>query len=79
MCVVEDAGGRVDSIGRMTVFVTDIEVYRSSRRALGETYRSVMGRHFPAMALVEVSRLVDPRAMVEIEATAMLTDEPTGS
>jgi len=70
--VVEEAGGGVEHIGRLTIFVTDIEAYRSSLRPLGEAYRELMGRHFPAMALVEVSRMVDDDATVEIETTAVI-------
>ena len=65
-------GGDATSIGRMTVFVTDLDAYRQSRKAIGEIWRARMGRHYPAMALVEVSRLVDPRGKVEIEATAVI-------
>lgn len=75
MKVVSEAGGTAKSIGRMTVFVTDLDAYRSSLKEVGEVYRAHMGRHFPAMALMEVSRLVDPRGKVEIEATAVLTGE----
>ena len=70
--VVRAAGGRPEHIGRMTVFVTDMEEYRMSLKALGEEYRERMGRHYPAMALVEVSGLVDEGARVEIEATAVI-------
>ena len=70
--VVAEAGGAVEDIGRLTIWVTDIEAYRSSLKPLGEAYREVMGRHFPAMVLVEVKSLVDPNAVVEIEGTAML-------
>ena len=72
MEVVRAAGGGPESVGRMTVYVTDVETYRASRRDLGPVYREHMGRHFPAMALVEVSALVDPRAVVEIETTAVV-------
>ena len=72
LSVVHEAGGDATSIGRMTVFVTDLDAYRQSRKAIGEVWRARMGRHFPAMALVEVSRLVDPRGKVEIEATAVI-------
>jgi enamine deaminase RidA (YjgF/YER057c/UK114 family) len=72
MAIVEEAGGRAEDIGRMTIFVTDLDVYRAERRRLGDVYRATMGKHFPAMALVEVKRLVDPRALVEIEATAVI-------
>jgi len=74
MIVVTEAGGTAESIGRMTIFVTDLDAYRASRKEIGEVYRAHMGRHFPAMALAEVSRLVDPRGKVEIEATAILTE-----
>lgn len=74
MTVVTEAGGTAESIGRLTIFVTDLDAYRSSRKEVGAVYRTHMGRHFPAMALAEVSRLVDPRGKVEIEATAILTD-----
>ena len=70
--VVAAAGGEARHIGRMTVYVTDLDAYMASRRRLGEAYRTRMGRHYPAMALVEVRRLVDPGAKVEIEATAVL-------
>lgn len=72
LAVVEAAGGRAEDIGRMTVYVTDLAAYRASRPALGEIHRKHMGRHYPAMALVEVKGLVDPGASVEIEATAVI-------
>lgn len=73
LAVVRAAGGDAESIGRMTVFVTDIEAYRSSTAEIGAVWRSQMDRHYPAMALMEVAGLVDPRGKVEIEATAVLT------
>lgn len=72
LAVVREAGGRAHDIGRMTIYVTDLAAYWGSRKEIGEAYRARMGRHYPAMALVEVSRLVDPRGKVEIEATAIL-------
>jgi enamine deaminase RidA (YjgF/YER057c/UK114 family) len=72
LTVVREAGGEVGDIGRFTIYVTDIAQYRASLEPLGEVYRRRMGKHFPAMALVEVSSLVDERALVEIEATAVL-------
>jgi enamine deaminase RidA (YjgF/YER057c/UK114 family) len=72
IAVVEAAGGHVEGIARMTWYVTDMEAYRASLRELGPVYRGVMGRHFPAMALVRVVELVEPEAMVEIEAVAVL-------
>jgi enamine deaminase RidA (YjgF/YER057c/UK114 family) len=70
--VVEAGGGRIEDIVRMTWYVTDIEAYRSSLRELGPVYRGVLGRHFPAMAVVQVVSLVEPEALVEIEATAVI-------
>ena len=72
LAVVRDAGGAPEDIGRFTIYVTDMARYRASLKALGEVYRRRMGSHYPAMALVEVRALVDPNAMVEIEATAVL-------
>ena len=70
--VVESAGGRPEQIGRLTWYVTDLEQYRSHMHEVGMAYRDVMGRHFPAMAVVEVRGLVEKDALVEIEATAVL-------
>ena len=70
--VVTEAGGGPEDIGRLTIFVTDLDAYRASRKEIGETYRRHMGKHYPAMALMEVARLVDPGAKVEIEATAVI-------
>lgn len=70
--VVRAAGGGPEHIGRLTIFVTDLDAYRASRKPLGEAYRRLMGTHYPAMALVEVKRLLDQGAVVEIEATAVL-------
>lgn len=78
LAVVRAAGGDAESIGRMTVYVTDMEAYRSSRSEIGAVWRAHMDRHFPAMALMEVSGLVDPRGRVEIEATAVITDTEGG-
>ena len=72
MAVVTEAGGTAESIGRMTIFVTDLDAYRSARPEIGAVYRAVMGKHFPAMALVQVADLLEEGAMVEIEATAAL-------
>jgi enamine deaminase RidA (YjgF/YER057c/UK114 family) len=75
LAVVRAAGGSPPHIGRMTIYVTDIEAYRSEPKALGEVYRARMGRHYPAMALVAVTSLVDAGALIEIEATAVLPPE----
>jgi enamine deaminase RidA (YjgF/YER057c/UK114 family) len=70
--VVRAAGGGPEHIGRMTVYVIDRHTYLASLKPLGEVHRRLMGRHYPAMTLVEVRALVDANAAVEIEATAVL-------
>jgi enamine deaminase RidA (YjgF/YER057c/UK114 family) len=76
LAVVREAGGRPEHVARMTVYVTDMGVYRAERPRLGAVWRASMGRHYPAMALVEVRSLVDPNAVVEIEATAVIPEGP---
>ncbi|HJR50275.1 MAG TPA: SDR family NAD(P)-dependent oxidoreductase [Gemmatimonadales bacterium] len=73
LAVLGDAGGEPRDIGRFTIYVTEMAQYRGSLKPLGEVYRKRMGTHYPAMALVEVKSLVDPNAVVEIEATAVLS------
>ncbi|MGH7565490.1 MAG: RidA family protein [Gemmatimonadota bacterium] len=75
LAVVRAAGGRPEHVARLTVYVTDMNAYRAARARLGDAWRAAMGRHYPAVALVEVRSLVDPRAVVEIEATAVLPEE----
>ena len=72
IAVVHAANGRVVDIAEMTVYVTDIEAYRSARKQLGPIWRERMQTHFPAMALVAVSALVESDALVEIQAVAYL-------
>jgi enamine deaminase RidA (YjgF/YER057c/UK114 family) len=72
LAVVRAAGAAPGQVARMTVYVTDIAVYRDSRRALRDVWRRQMGAHYPAMALVQVVALVDEGALVEIEAEAVL-------
>jgi NAD(P)-dependent dehydrogenase (short-subunit alcohol dehydrogenase family)/enamine deaminase RidA (YjgF/YER057c/UK114 family) len=72
LAVVGQAGGTPEDIGRFTIYVTDLAQYRASLKPLGEVYRRRIGAHYPAMALVEVTSLVDAQALVEIEATAVL-------
>jgi len=74
LAVLAQAGGGPEHMARLTWYVVDMEEYRSSLQALGPAYRAVMGRHFPAMTLVQVGGLVEPEARVEIEATAILPD-----
>jgi len=70
--VVWAAGGKPTDIARMVVYVTDKSEYAARAREIGEIWRARMGRHYPAMALVEVKGLLDDEAKVEIEATALL-------
>ena len=72
VAVVREAGGLPEQVARMTMYVTSMERYRASRTAIGEIWRRHMGVHYPPMALVEVTALVDKDAAVEIEATAVL-------
>lgn len=70
--VLEAAGGGPEHMARMTWYVADREEYIASLKALGSAYREVMGKHFPAMTCVQVAGLVEARARVEIEVTAVL-------
>jgi enamine deaminase RidA (YjgF/YER057c/UK114 family) len=75
--VLACAGGRPEHIVRMTWYVVDKAEYLGCAKALGEIYRDVMGRHYPAMTAVEVSALIEDEARVEIEATAVIEGEST--
>ena len=70
--VLAEAGARPEHIVRLTWYVTDRREYIARKKELGVVYRSILGRHYPAMTLVEVSALVEDAAKVEIEATAVL-------
>ncbi len=70
--VVEAAGGAPEDIVRLTWYVTDKKDYLDNQAEVGAAYRRVLGRHFPAMAMVVVSGLVEDEALVEIEATAVI-------
>jgi enamine deaminase RidA (YjgF/YER057c/UK114 family) len=72
IAVVHGARGKVADIAEMTVYVTDIEAYRAARKELGPIWKDLMQTHFPAMALVAVSALVEREALVEIQAVAYL-------
>jgi enamine deaminase RidA (YjgF/YER057c/UK114 family) len=75
LAVVRAAGAEPEQVARMMVYVTDLEEYRSARRRLGPIWRARFGGHYPAMALVGVTGLVEPRAKVEIEAVVALEAE----
>jgi enamine deaminase RidA (YjgF/YER057c/UK114 family) len=72
LAVARAAGASPEDAAKMTVYVTDLDAYRGSLRAIGQAWRARFGRHFPAMALVGVAGLVEHRAKVEIEATFSL-------
>jgi enamine deaminase RidA (YjgF/YER057c/UK114 family) len=72
--VVRAAGGGSEHIVKLLAFVTDLDKYRDSQKAIGEAWRIRMGNYWPAMSLVKVSGLIEPGALVEIEGTAILPD-----
>src|SRR5215813_2384073 len=78
LSVVREAGGGPENIGRLLIFVTNKEEYTSQLRAVGVAYRQLMGKHFPAMTLVEVSSLLERLAKVEIEALAVIQAPDAG-
>jgi enamine deaminase RidA (YjgF/YER057c/UK114 family) len=71
--IVESAGGRASDIVRLTWYVIDKKEYLARQKEVGETYRRIMGKHFPAMTMVVVSGLIEGEALVEIEATAVMS------
>ena len=70
--VLAEAGGGPEHVVRMTWYITDKEAYLGNLKAIGEAYRGTMGRNYPAMAMVQVAALIEDRARVEIEATAVI-------
>jgi enamine deaminase RidA (YjgF/YER057c/UK114 family) len=70
--VVTAAGGRPEQIARLVIYVTNKTEYIDRREEVGQSYRAHLGKHFPAMVLVEVKSLLDDQAKVEIEAVAVL-------
>lgn len=73
LTVVREAGGTPHQIGRLTIYVTDKLAYSAARKEIGAHYKSLMEGHYPAMALVQVAGLLEDGAVVEIEATAVLS------
>lgn len=69
--VLAEAGAAPHDVVRLTWYITDRDAYLAAARPLGELYRSVFGRHYPVMSVVVVAGLLEPRALVEIEATAV--------
>jgi enamine deaminase RidA (YjgF/YER057c/UK114 family) len=74
LAVLREGGAGPHHVVRMTWYVRDMDEYLAARPELGKVYRETMGRNFPAMALVEVRRLVEPDARLEIEATAVVPE-----
>jgi enamine deaminase RidA (YjgF/YER057c/UK114 family) len=72
VAVLAEADAGPEHVVRMTWYVTDLENYRNNLPGIGRTYRDVMGKNFPAMAVVGVTGLVEPNAMIEIESTAVI-------
>lgn len=72
VAVVAEAGGRPEHITRLTWYVTDKREYLTRLDEIGKAYRAVMGKHFPAMTMVQVVALVEDEALVEIEANAVI-------
>jgi enamine deaminase RidA (YjgF/YER057c/UK114 family) len=70
--ILAEADSGPQHLVRLTWYVTDMATYRASLKELGGVYREVFGKHFPTMALVQVVSLVEPSALVEIEATAVI-------
>ena len=74
--IVTTAGGSVGNIGRLTWFVKDKAEYLAHQREIGQAYRKVFGKHFPAMSMLVVKDLIEDKALVEIEATAFIPPQP---
>src|SRR5688572_30272524 len=80
VAVLKEAGAEPQHLVRLTWYIIDKAAYVAARREIGRAYRDVLGRHFPPMSLVVVAALLEDRALVEIEATAVVSsDAPSGS
>jgi enamine deaminase RidA (YjgF/YER057c/UK114 family) len=73
--IVRAAGGDVENIGRLTWFVKDKAEYLAKQREVGQAYRRVFGKHFPAMSMLVVKDLIEDEALIEIEATAFIAQD----
>jgi enamine deaminase RidA (YjgF/YER057c/UK114 family) len=76
LAVLAEAGAGPEHVVRMTWYITDREEYLTTLEDMGQIYRELMGRHFPAMTMVEVTALIEAEAKVEIETTAVVSSEP---
>ncbi len=75
VAVVREAGGEPTDLGNLTIFVVDTREYLDALKDVGAAYREIMGRHYPAMALVAVRALLEPRARVEIQGLAVIEQD----
>ncbi len=76
LAVLAEAGGRPEHIVRMTWYILDKQEYLGAIREVGAAYRELIGRHYPAMAVVQVSGLIEDEAKLEIETTAVIPEQP---
>lgn len=74
LAVLRAGGAGPEHIARMTWYIIDMEAYRASLRDIGAIYRTLIGAHYPAMAALQVTGLVEPEALLEIETTAVIPD-----
>ena len=74
LAVLNEAGAKPEHVTRMTWYVTDKAEYHAKAKAIGAAYRDTMGNHYPAMAMVQVAALMEDRAKVEIETTAVIPE-----
>ena len=75
VAIVEAAGGKAEDVGRLTWFVKDKKEYLAHQKEIGQAYRRVFGRHFPAMSMLIINDLVEDEALLEIEATAYIAPD----
>ena len=78
VAVLRAGGAAPEHLVRLTWYITDGDAYRAARREIGAAYREIVGRHYPAMSVVVVSALLEARAKVEIEATAVVPEAGRG-
>ncbi|HEU4644102.1 MAG TPA: RidA family protein [Burkholderiales bacterium] len=76
LAVLAEAGGRPEHVCRLTAYCCDKPAYLAARPALGRIWRALMGKHFPAMSMIFVSDLLDAPGKIELEATAVIPEEP---